>query len=251
MLHLAVPSLSVRAPGKPYTCPGLGDRIHTVMLGYNYGRAHGDKVTLHLTEDKVNRDKPESWKAIVDLFPAESVCLMPHPESAIANKAWVKHLRDRGYDAQCYYYGDTFGMYPCEEKFDLDISEYLDSPALAAPDCGADFHMGGRYCTIHLNGTGQRAISVAQRENIVAAEGPRIRFVTVGDKAEDPLLRSSLKHVGYAMYHANRHIGVDSGPMHLAYLYKEAPSLNIYAPKAQSHHVKRWVAKGAHLNLYA
>ena len=35
MKHIAVRSKSLRKDA-PYTVPGLGDRLHTVIMGYNY-----------------------------------------------------------------------------------------------------------------------------------------------------------------------------------------------------------------------
>ena len=34
MIHLAIRSLSTRKRNRRYTTPGLGDRIHTLMIGY-------------------------------------------------------------------------------------------------------------------------------------------------------------------------------------------------------------------------
>ena len=61
-----------------YGAPGLGDRIHSVLLSYNYGLMEKSPVTLHLTKYQWNRHKPESWPEIVSLFPKGSVAIMPH-----------------------------------------------------------------------------------------------------------------------------------------------------------------------------
>ena len=41
-----------------YGAPGLGDRVHSVLLSYNYALANDDSVNLHLTKHHWNRNKP-------------------------------------------------------------------------------------------------------------------------------------------------------------------------------------------------
>ena len=57
MKHLALRSRSIRPRqgfpnGRPYTTPGLGDRIQSILCAYQYGKAHKTPVTLHITDDK-------------------------------------------------------------------------------------------------------------------------------------------------------------------------------------------------------
>ena len=52
MKHIALRSKSIRSGDRPYTTPGLGDRIQSVLCAYQYGKAHNTPVTLHLTDDK-------------------------------------------------------------------------------------------------------------------------------------------------------------------------------------------------------
>ena len=69
MKHLALRSKSMRNGDRPFTTPGLGDRVHSVLLGHLYSLLHDDKVTIHLTADK--NDKPrkqQSWPEIISLF---------------------------------------------------------------------------------------------------------------------------------------------------------------------------------------
>ena len=61
-----------------YGAPGLGDRVHSVLLSYNYALANDDSVNLHLTKHHWNRNKPESWAEILDLFPDNKVNIIPH-----------------------------------------------------------------------------------------------------------------------------------------------------------------------------
>ena len=52
MKHIALRSKSIRSGDRPYTTPGLGDRIQSALCAYQYGKAHNTPVTLHLTDDK-------------------------------------------------------------------------------------------------------------------------------------------------------------------------------------------------------
>jgi len=255
--------MSVQGNGKPYTCPGLGDRVHTATLAYRYGHASADAVTIHLTADKMNRDKPESWLAILGLFPSNVLTIRGHPVEGLSNRDWVAYLKANGFtDAECYYYADLYGMHPAEDVFPLDISRYIkESPRLEpGKNLWADFQPmlpAGRYATVHWESGGdplrdQRRVTYEMQQRIeerYRAEG--LELVTVGGEAEQPLLRSSLRHVGCAMAHAECHAGIDSGPMHLAALYLPFDRLHIYSAGARSHHVRRWVANGAKLNRYA
>ena len=87
MKHLALRSKSVRSGDRPYTTPGLGDRVHSAMIAYQYGKAHNSPVTIHLTDDKwsvaggkISGKKKKSWIEILSLFPSDTLYLM-HPDS--------------------------------------------------------------------------------------------------------------------------------------------------------------------------
>ena len=56
MIHFAIRSKSMRSGDRPFTTPGLGDRVHSALLAYLYGKKNNDKVTIHITRDKF--DKP-------------------------------------------------------------------------------------------------------------------------------------------------------------------------------------------------
>ena len=61
--NIALRSKSMRSGDRPYTTPGLGDRAHSVLMAYQYSRAHKVPVTLHLTSDKYGKPhKKVSWK---------------------------------------------------------------------------------------------------------------------------------------------------------------------------------------------
>ena len=90
-----------------YGAPGLGDRIHSILLSYNYGLMENSPVTLHLTKYQWNRHKPESWPEIINLFPKDSVAIMPHLDCEPKDNAdFVSYVRQQGYDAHAQIYAD-------------------------------------------------------------------------------------------------------------------------------------------------
>ena len=81
-----------------YGAPGLGDRVHSILLSYNYGLLENTQVMLHLTKYQWNRHKPESWPEILSLFPRGSVAIMPHLEyEPTSNQAFVEYVKNKGY----------------------------------------------------------------------------------------------------------------------------------------------------------
>ena len=80
MKHFALRSKSIRKGDRPYTTPGLGDRIHSAYVAYQYGLKHNTAVTIHLTDDKwsvangVKSDKKKkSW---ADVFSQHTIWQM-------------------------------------------------------------------------------------------------------------------------------------------------------------------------------
>ena len=106
-----------------YGAPGLGDRIHAVLVAYNYGLMEKSPVTLHLTKYQWNRHKPESWPEITSLFPTESVVIMPHLDcEPTDNVDFVNYVR-RTYDGHAQIYADHPQRF--EPKEGVDLTPYL------------------------------------------------------------------------------------------------------------------------------
>ena len=61
-----------------YSCPGFGDIVHSCLLTYRYGQAHGEPATLHIASHQNNRDKPEIWAEVAALFPDNTVFVKAH-----------------------------------------------------------------------------------------------------------------------------------------------------------------------------
>jgi len=130
MKHIAVRASSVRRP-MPYTTPGLGDRLHSVLFAYNYSISHNTPVTLHLTDDKWNysRDsrndmKIRSWREILGLLPSGHVSVEAHDTMGYEDESlWIRYLKDKGISASEYWYSDYPG--PRESIKEIDASHYL------------------------------------------------------------------------------------------------------------------------------
>tara|TARA_Y100001958_G_scaffold159648_1_gene162217 strand:- start:3452 stop:4228 length:777 start_codon:yes stop_codon:yes gene_type:complete len=249
--NIALRSKSMRSGDRPYTTPGLGDRAHSVLMAYQYSRAHKVPVTLHLTSDKYGKPhKKVSWKELTEMVTGVDikvwdVCNLPE-------KDWLKYLKDKGYDAEIYYYEDTFGMHPNEEKVPLEISQYLrDLPELkpAIPNMWLPID-GNKFVTMQWDSTDiSRSMTPIQIEGVIRSyEDLGYEIVTVGGKAKVPDLKNSLKHIGFAMYHAKYHVGVDSGMMHIAQFYKKYEDIHIHNYGFTSHHLVRAKQNGTKIN---
>ena len=103
MKHIALRSKSVRSGDRPYTTPGLGDRSHSLLLAYQYGKAHNTPVTIHLTDDKwsvaggkKSDKKKKSWAELMSLFPKNSINIETHPVENLTEVEWIKYLKSKG-----------------------------------------------------------------------------------------------------------------------------------------------------------
>jgi hypothetical protein len=230
--HIAVRATSVQSR-RPFTAPGLGDRIHLCTVGWLLS-----PVALHVTADKMVggqfRNKPESWREIVSLFPKGSVTVQAHDTSPNCEADWLDYLRKRGIDAEPYRYGDYPGPY--ETPVALDISQYFKRIPLLTAET-QDVSLPERFYTAQWDASGPgRAV-----DNPPAFDLPT---VIVGGQAEEPL-RWSLKAIAYAMSRAEGHVGVDSAFMHMALLYMPPERIRIYHRDKLSHHVLRARDNGA------
>lgn len=240
MKHLALRSRSMRAGIRPYTAPGLGDRVHSVYLAYQYSLQQDSPVTIHLTDDKwsiaggVPSDKKKkSWLEIISLFPRFTLFIQPHQTENLPEDKWIQYLADKDIDAKTYYYSDTFKMHPndYEMPFAFDASKILNNEILLeAEDCSKDLNLPKKFVTAQWDSTDtQRTLSPLIIENIYnkyRSQGYEI--VIIGGQSKNNFLRDSLKHIGYAMSKSDGHIGGDSGFLHLAFLYHKFENIHLY-----------------------
>ena len=244
--HLALRSRSIRPRqgfpnGRPYTTPGLGDRIQSILCAYQYGKAHNTPVTLHITDDKwsvaggVKSDvKKHSWREIISLFPKDSVFIMPHPVENLPEDEWIRYLKKQGYDATSWWYKDTTWMHgDLDVPTDIEMSELLkEPPLLDSPDPDLRFNPTGKFVTVQWDSTDAgrsfSPIAIEQIHNHYRGLGCEI--ITVGGDSQDSRLKGPgcLKNVGHLMSKAEGHIGADSGFFHLAWLYLPFERIHVY-----------------------
>ena len=237
MKHIALRSKSMRAGDRPYTCPGLGDRLHEAFKSFQYGAAHKTKVTMHLTSDKYGKPhKKKSWAEIMDLFPENSIDFKVWDVCNLPENEWLKYLEDQGIKADLCWYKDTKHMHPNDFETAIEISEYLKNPVLLEPS--ELKMMDSKYVTVQWNSTDPaRNISSLLIDNIHGdLKNKGYEVVDIGEDPTTPLAKLSK-----ILYNAKYHIGVDSGLMHLAMMYKKFKDIVIYNKVGGfvSHHLVR------------
>ena len=248
MKHLVMRAYSTVKKNFHYGAPGLGDRIHSVLLSYNYGLMENSPVTLHLTKYQWNRHKPESWPEIVSLFPEESVVIMPHLDfDPTDNLNFVNYVR-RTYDGHAQIYAD----YPqrFEPKEGVDLTPYLTHfPQLKAEP--QDIKLPKKFITVQFDSTSKKRMIKPKQRQAILDKYKDYEVVVVGGESKDVLLRDSLKHIAYAMSKATYHVGVDSGFLHMSQVYFAPENIHIYtlSPKDRwSHHMHRAKDNGIKIN---
>lgn len=255
MKHIALRARCLHTPAA-YTATGLGDRIHSAVIGWAYGQAHGTPVTLHLTADKCVGgrfwNKAKSWAEVIALFPAGSLHIHAHTVSPPTEGEWLGHLRREGFEAELYSYGDSPGKYETVEA--MDVVPYLKRipPLTAAP---RDIALPEKLVTVQWDASAKsRRVSDGQKAMILARyESEGFSPVVVGGESPDERLQWSLPHVVYAMSKAAFHVGVDSAFFHLAQLFMPWERIHLYRDAGgwESHHARRARDNGSPLNLYS
>ena len=252
MKHIALRSKSVRSGDRPYTCPGLGDRIHSILMARQYGISHNTPVTVHITDDKwsvangkKSDKKKKSWKEIIDLFPENTVYIKPWPVENLYENEWLGFLKEQGIEAEIYYYKDTAYMHPNENKTSLEMSQYLKKPLLMKPK-NVSLDLPKKFITVQWDST-----DVGRNISDILLKGIYSKYncehIHVGGQSKNDYLKNSLAHIGYAMSKAEYHVGVDSGMLHVAQLYLHHEKIHIYnkVNGYKSHHLVRAEMNGS------
>lgn len=240
--HIAIRSKRARS-NDAYTTPGLGDRAHEVLKAHLYGKAHGCKVTLHLTKDKYGKPhKKTSWNELLTLVP--NVDIEVHDVAGLEEDDWLQYLKEKDIEAEIYHYKEIPGM-----TGGFEASQYFEElPCLPPPKLAQKLPI--KYVTAQFDSTDLARNSDKMRVtgflNTFRSWGCQV--VIVGGGAKKPELRDSIPHIAHAMYHADAHVGVDSGMMHLAQFYKRWEQIHILTAQYTSHHLIRAKNYGAVLH---
>lgn len=257
MKHIAVRSLSLRKIA-PYTVPGLGDRIHAALMGYNYSVLNDTPVTLHLTDDKwsiaggvISDKKKKSWDEILKLFPSGHLFLETHPVENLPEKDWIAYLKNKGFDAQTYFYKDTPHRYDFPEGVGemFDAGEIMSRYPRISPI--VDIQLPKKFVTAQFDcnnvpywqsSPDTRKINPMIVESILSkykSQGYEIVFIG-GDGKGNMKGPGNLKNIGCALSKADYHVGADSGFLHMAQLYMKPEQIKLHVKGlGGSHHVIR------------
>jgi hypothetical protein len=262
--HLATRAGSVRGHF-PFTCPGLGDMLHQCRVGYSYHKYTGKPVTLHITADKYNRDKPEKWAEILGFFSEDELKIEVHNISTYNDVKWIEHLESKGLDVKTFYYGTHLGgpleKINIEKIMDkcVDADEFLMYPELTPLDLSEVFVLPEKFITLQgvaANPKDSRCINprdIEKLKEIYSEQGYEIIMLGAGNT--DPRLEgpASLPIIAWIMSKSALHVGIDSGFLHFAELFKKPEQIHLYAKRrpeyfknllVPSHHIYRSVASG-------
>ncbi|MBG11224.1 MAG: hypothetical protein CMD92_08715 [Gammaproteobacteria bacterium] len=253
MKHIVMRYMSTRLKNFPYGCPGFGDIVHSCLIAYNYGLHHNDSATLHIAPHQYNRDKPQTWKQVIELFPEGSVNLKVHDFSIENDKLFLEHVQLTFPDALLHYYEKYPGKLQNVLQPSFFVDKYMKTyPCLSAKE--QNVKLPSKFVTAQFDPTSKkRKLKTEQLQQLKdnwSKKGYEILFV--GGQASDPLLKTA-PYVGYAMSKAHAHLGVDSGYMHLAQIYFEPKNIYIYTNRKESqweHHLKMFRDNGANINEY-
>ena len=251
MKHFALRSKSIRKGNRPFTTPGLGDRVHSALMAYQYSKETNEPVTIHLTDDKwsiaggvVSDKKPKSWNEIIDLFPKGTLHLKNHPVENLPEEQWLDYLREDGYDAETYHYSDVMKMHPNDYVIGIDAYKLLrKAPLLKSKDLSHKIKLPKKYVTVQFDTT-----DAGRTFSPLIQQGIFNQYEDEGYKLIPLTGSMSLEDIGYYLANASYHVGVDSGMLHMAQLYLPFNKLRIYNNGYVSHHLIRAVNNGAILN---
>lgn len=251
--HIAVRVSSSNTYQAPYTAAGLGDRIHLITVAWAYANAHSCSVVLNISSNGISVEKKQSFLEILKLFPEGKIGLKFHDYIGINEIHWHEYLERKGITAKTFYYGDHLGRF--EKKYGFDISPYLRNfpklnnldiprPQLILPD---------RFITVQWDASGSTRTLNLDIQLQIMRRYQKIGYesISVGGKSTHFSSNYPLANAAYAVSKAELHVGVDSGFMHLAFLYLDYSKIHIYAnPNGYwSHHLFRAYENGCIQNF--
>ena len=251
---LAVRVSSVHEPNTPYTATGLGDRIHLMTIAWAYANATNSFVTMHISSNAMTTKKRESFEEIIKLFPKEKIAVEIHSYVGTNEVEWIKYLSEKGIEAIPFHYGDHLGRY--EKRVGIDISIYLkDFPKLSSEsESFSELDLPMKFFTTQWDSTAlTRTLSdLAQVDVLDKYRQDGYELVVLGGKSLQRPMRDSLSAASTALSKAEFHVGVDSGFMHLAFLYLDFSKIHLYIdPKGYwAHHLFRAFDNGCIRNYY-
>ena len=251
---LAVRVSSVYDLKIPYTASGLGDRIHLMTIAWAYANATNSFVTMHISSNAMTTQRRDSFEEIINLFPKGKIAVEVHSFEGTDDEKWLKYLLDKGIEAIPFYYGDHLGRH--EKRVGIDISVFLrDFPKLSnESEFSPKFDLPMKFITTQWdsNAPTRTLPDLAQVSILDKYRELGYETVVLGGKSRKAPLRDSLSAASFALSNAEMHVGVDSGFMHLAFLYLDFSKIHLYIdPKGYwTHHLLRAFDNGCIRNYH-
>ena len=153
-----------------YGAPGLGDRIHHIMLCHNYSVMENTPVTLHLTKYQWNRHKPDSWPEIISLFPEGKIFIEKHLDHEPKdNESFLEFVKNLGYkNAEEQIYDDFPQRF--EPKKGIHCSRYLKLFPNLSAKVQQDLNLpNNNFITVQFDSTSKnRMMKQKNRQQILA-----------------------------------------------------------------------------------
>lgn len=261
--HLATRSGSVRG-NFAFTAPGLGDMLHLARLGYSYHKHTGLPTTLHINGKKMTREKPETWESIQSFFDKDELLIQSHDSITFNETEWVHYLESKGLDVKINYYGKHPGG-PLEQSnlkavWDraIDADDFMLYPELTPKDFSEEIELPEKFITLQGVSANRcsRSITPANIEQLKRKyQEQGYEIIMLGAGNTDPRLEgpASLPIIAWIMSKSALHVGIDSGFLHFAELFKKPEQIHLYAKRrpeyfknllVPSHHIYRSVASG-------
>lgn len=254
MKHVVMRYMSTRIKNLPYGVPGFGDIVHSCLLTYNYGLAHNQPATLHIAPHQYNRDKPDTWKEVINLFPKDSLYLKVHDFFEQDDSKFLKLVQQSHPDAILHYYEKYPGKLQKVLQPSFFVDEYMKTFPCLPYIMSSEIKLPEKFVTAQFDPTSKKRKLKPDQLTLIFEKWQNLGYkvITVGGQSSNPLLRRAT-HVGFAMSKATAHIGVDSGYMHLAQMYFKPENIYIYTNRQESqweHHLKMFRDNGARINEY-
>ncbi|HJO01751.1 MAG TPA: hypothetical protein QF458_02415 [Candidatus Woesearchaeota archaeon] len=259
MIHIAIRSLSIKKKNRRYTTPGLGDRIHTLMIGYLFSQAKNDEVTVHLTSDKGIERKLKSYQQLLELFPSNTVHINVHDIQGLSEAKWIEYLQQKNIDAKPYFYKDYQHLNKLDKTEEIDISKYFKNfTPLKFKNKSTFILPTNKFVVAQFDSTDKQRGIKRQIVNKILENytNQGYEILVVGGGASNELLMpthpNNIVNTAYVISNAELYVGVDSSMMHMASMFLPGKKLHLYHTGAveKSHHLLRNIDNGAVLNNY-
>lgn len=190
----------------------------------------------------------------MSLLPEGKMFLQVHEDNFATDGEFIRHVNEDYPDAVLHYYASYPGKFQkLQEPFVYIDNDYLANwnTIQANP---TNITLPKKFVTAQFDSQSKkRSMSTEQKTNIINKwKNKGYEVIVIGGEASEEF-QTNDANVAYALHKADYHIGVDSGMMHFARLYKKPEQIYMYAngPETKwSHHLKFFKKCGVKINEY-